>query len=59
MSGRILVSMTWLNSVHSAALATMTVTTAGMSRRRRRCQNPLRSMRPVPSYSESSKRVIR
>ena len=59
MSGRILVSITWLKAVHSAQVTTTTVTTAGTRRRMRRIQKLLRSMRPVLATSLSSKRVIR
>lgn len=59
MSGRILVSITWLKTVHSAQVTTTTVTTAGNRRRIRRIQKLLRSMRPVFDTSLMSRRVIR
>ena len=59
MSGRILVSITWLKIVHSAHVTTTTVTTAGNRRRMRRIQKLLRSMRPVFDTSLMSRRVIK
>ena len=59
MSGRILVSMTWLKMVQSAQVTTITVTMAGIRRRMRRTQKPLRSMLPVCWNSSRRRRVMR
>lgn len=59
MSGRIFVSSTWLNSVHSTATHTITVTMAGTSLRTRRSQKCARSIVLVLSNSEMSSPVMR
>ena len=57
--GRILVSITWLKIAQSTIVTSTTVTQAGMRRRMRRIQKPLRSMVLVCLSSLRSRRVMR
>ena len=59
MSGRILVSITWLKIVQSTMVTTTTVTMAGSRRRMRRSQKLLRSILPDWSNSAIRRRVMR
>ena len=58
-SGRIFVSSAWLKMVHRTAVPRIANTTAGMMRRTRRNQKPLRLIVFVMARSRSSRPVIR
>ena len=59
MSGRILVSATWLQAMHATHTSRTIAAMGGQMRLRRRPQKPGRSTPPVRSYSRRIELVTR